>query len=283
MSKTPACFANCRTEQDIWRHLDWPVQLEPHGILTNRHWARVCFDLKRQELDLRFKNPRWRWLVLAILILFVVGVALFLDANGLLNLAWIQKHRDQLILFRSETPVVAAAAYFMTYVMIVSLWLPGATVMTLLGGALFGFWQGLLLVSFASSIGATIAFLLSRLLLGQYVQRRYVDQLTAVREEFNRNGPSYLFAMRMVPMIPFVLINVLMGLTPIRVRTFYLVSQVGMLAGTAIYVFAGAHLASVSSMEDVLSAQTGLLLILLGLSPIVFKKVAEFLRTRKTK
>lgn len=89
--------------------------------------------------------------------------------------------------------------------------------------------------------------------------------------------------MRMVPMIPFVLINVLMGLTPIRVRTFYLVSQVGMLAGTAIYVFAGAHLASVSSMEDVLSAQTGLLLILLGLSPIVFKKVAEFLRTRKTK
>ena len=217
------------------------------------------------------------------MLLLVASVAFFLDANDLLSLDWVQKHRDQLIVFRRDNPLVSAAVYFLVYVLMVSLWMPGATLMTLIGGALFGFWHGLLLVSFASSIGASLAFLLSRLLLGDYAQRRYRDTLKTVREEFARDGPLYLFAMRMAPLVPFVLINLLMGLTPMRVRTFYLVSQVGMLSGTAIYVLAGTHLASIRSMDDVLSIQTGLLLMLLGLSPIVFRKLAEFLQQRKKK
>ncbi len=141
-----------------------------------------------------------------------------------------------------SNPLLAGLIYFAGYVVVTALSLPGAAVMTLAGGALFGFWYALLLVSFASSIGATLAFLVSRVLLRDWVQKRFGRHLGAVNAGFEKDGAFYLFSLRLVPLFPFFLINLLMGLLPIRSWPFYWVSQLGMLPGTAVYINAGTQL-----------------------------------------
>ena len=153
--------------------------------------------------------------------------------------------------------------------------------MTLAAGAVFGLWWGLLMVSFASSIGATLAMLISRTVLGTWVQGRFAPQLAVVNEGVERDGGFYLFGLRMVPLLPFFIINLVMGLTPIGTWRFYWVSQVGMLPGTFVFVFAGTQLASVSSLGDVLSPGLIVALSLLGLFPLIARKVLGWLTRRR--
>ena len=164
---------------------------------------------------------------------------------------------------------------------VTALSLPGAALMTLAAGAIFGLGWGLLIVSFASSVGATLAFLVSRHLLRDSIQNRYGKSLKSINQGVERDGAFYLFALRLVPAFPFFLINLVMGLTPLKTWTFYWVSQLGMLAGTAVYVNAGTQLAQIQSLGDV--ASPGLLgaFALLGIFPIIAKKLIDGLRARK--
>jgi len=153
----------------------------------------------------------------------------------------------------------------------------------LLGAALFGFWTSLLLVSFASTLGATLAFLSSRFLLRDWVQGKFGDKLNAINQGVERDGAFYLFSLRLIPVFPFFLINLLMGLTPISTARFYLVSQIGMLPGTAVYLNAGTQLAQIESLSGIVSPSVLASFALLGLFPIVAKWVmAKFKQSPET-
>ncbi|MDK9760487.1 TVP38/TMEM64 family protein [Vibrio sp. D420a] len=167
--------------------------------------------------------------------------------------------------------VVAAATYFILYIMITAFSIPGAAVVTLLGAALFGFWTSLLLVSFASTIGATLAFLSSRFLLRDWVQGKFGDKLSTINQGVEKDGAFYLFSLRLIPVFPFFLINLLMGLTPISVGRYYLTSQLGMLPGTAVYLNAGTQLAEIDSLSGIVSLSVLLSFALLGVFPIAAK------------
>jgi uncharacterized membrane protein YdjX (TVP38/TMEM64 family) len=167
------------------------------------------------------------------------------------------------------------------YILVTSLSLPGAAVMTLAGGALFGLWAGIVVISFSSTIGATLACAVSRFLLRDWVQTRFADKLKSVNEGIGREGAFYLFTLRLVPIFPFWLINLVMGLTKIPLRTFYWVSQIGMLAGTVVYVNAGKELGRIDSLSGVLSPGLILSFILLGLFPITAKKLIVLYTSKK--
>ncbi|WP_434762659.1 TVP38/TMEM64 family protein [Vibrio fortis] len=175
--------------------------------------------------------------------------------------------------------VVAAAAYFILYVMITAFSIPGAAVVTLLGAALFGFWTSLLLVSFASTIGATLAFLSSRFLLRDWVQGKFGDKLSTINQGVEKDGAFYLFSLRLIPVFPFFLINLLMGLTPISVGRYYLTSQLGMLPGTAVYLNAGTQLAEIDSLSGIVSPSVLLSFALLGVFPIAAKWIMSKFRS----
>ena len=204
--------------------------------------------------------------VVTLLALALAAWWLF-DLGSMLQFETLQQRIGDLRHWYASNPLLAGLVYFVVYVLVTALSLPGAAVMTLAGGALFGFWYALLLVSFASSIGATLSFLVSRILLRDWVQGRFGRQLEAVNAGFDRDGAFYLFSLRLVPLFPFFLINLLMGLLPIRVVTFYVVSQLGMLPGTAVYVAAGTQLAQLDSLSGIVSP--GLLgsFLLLALFP----------------
>jgi pyruvate/2-oxoglutarate dehydrogenase complex dihydrolipoamide dehydrogenase (E3) component/uncharacterized membrane protein YdjX (TVP38/TMEM64 family) len=173
-------------------------------------------------------------------------------------------------------PLRSAAIYFAIYVAVTGLSLPGAAVMTLVGGTVFGLLWGTVIVSFASSIGATLAFLASRFLLRDWVQGRFGERLRPVNAGVEKEGAFYLFALRLVPAFPFFLINLAMGLTPIRTWTFYWVSQLGMLAGTIVYVYAGTTLG-----EFRISAELIIAFTLLGIFPLIAKKTLDVIKARK--
>ena len=193
------------------------------------------------------------WRVLALVLL--VGALWWLDLAQLPGLNQLRDGRDALRALVQEQPLASAALYFGIYLAVAALSIPGAAVLTLAGGALFGFGAGLLLVSFASSIGATLAFLASRHLLREGVQRRWGSRLAAIHRGLEREGAWYLLSLRLLPVVPFVAVNLAMGLTRMKTATFYLVSQLGMLTGTAVYVAAGTELAQLESVADVLSGR----------------------------
>ena len=175
----------------------------------------------------------------------------------------------------------AMFVFFISYVVITGFSLPGAVLLTLLGGGLFGFGYGLLLISFASSIGATLAFLVSRYLLRDYVQKKFGARLDAINKGIEKEGNFYLFSLRLIPVFPFFLINILMGLTNISTRNFYLVSQVGMLAGTAVYVWAGTQLSEINSLSGIASPSLLSALVLLGVFPWIAKRGLAMFTQRK--
>ncbi|WP_281544424.1 dihydrolipoyl dehydrogenase [Grimontia sp. SpTr1] len=177
--------------------------------------------------------------------------------------------------------VTASIIYFVVYIAMTALSLPGAAIATLLGAALFGFWWALLLVSFASSIGATLAFLVSRFLLKDSVQSKFGDRLATINQGVEKDGPFYLLTLRLIPVFPFFLINLLMGLTPIRTATFYIVSQIGMLPGTAVYINAGTQLAQIDSLSGIVSPGVLLSLVLLGVFPIIAKMIMNVIQKRR--
>ncbi|NUY55019.1 dihydrolipoyl dehydrogenase [Salinivibrio sp. EAGSL] len=175
----------------------------------------------------------------------------------------------------------ASLFFLLGYIVMTALSLPGAAVASLLGAALFGFWWGLILVSFASSIGATLAFLVSRFLLQDWVQNRFGQKLDAINRGIEKDGRFYLLTLRLIPIFPFFLINLVMGLTPLKTRTFYWVSQLGMLPGTAVYVNAGTQLAQIDALGDVVSPSVLGSLALLGLFPLLAKWIMAWVTRRK--
>jgi len=181
----------------------------------------------------------------------------------------------------AKHPLFFLSGYFLVYVVVATLSLPGAAVLTLAGGALFGFAAGALAASFASSIGATLSCAASRYIVRDFVTRRFGDRLVKIDEGIRREGSFYLFSLRLIPVIPFFLINLLMGLTSMSLGRFYLVSQLGMLPVTLIYVNAGNQLIHTGSITSVLSFRLLVSLLLLGIFPLVTKKLLDVWRSRR--
>jgi len=224
-------------------------------------------------------NPRK--LVVACAVAALVAAYLALDLGQYLSLDYFEARRAEIEAYRQAHPLAAALAFFAVYVAVTGLSLPGAALMTLVAGALFGLLWGTVIVSFASSLGATLAFLVARFVLRDAVQRRFGDSLRAVNRGIEREGGFYLFALRLVPAFPFFVINLVMGLTPIRTVVFYAVSQIGMLPGTLVYVNAGTQLADVDSLGDIASPALIASFVLLGVFPFLAKKVLDMLERRK--
>ena len=213
-----------------------------------------------------------------LIVIVVAAIALFygFDLQQYLS-------RDFFFQLYQENPLLTIGVFFLAYVAVTGLSLPGAALMTLIGGAIFGFWIGLLVISFASTIGATLAFLFSRALLQESVQKKFGSYLKTVNEGVEKDGAFYLFTLRLIPAIPFFVINLVMGLTPIRAWTFYWVSQVGMLAGTMVYVNAGAQLGQVKelSVSGILTPGLIASFVLLAAFPWVVRKVMARVKKRR--
>jgi uncharacterized membrane protein YdjX (TVP38/TMEM64 family) len=211
----------------------------------------------------------------AVVVTLVLAFFVF-DLRQYVALDFFQSRRDAIVAYVASAPVLASALFFSIYVVVTGLSVPGAFVLTIIAGALFGLVWGTVLVSFAASIGATLAFLTSRVLLREWVHRKLEARLSAVNAGVEREGAYYLFALRLAPVFPFFVINLAMGLTLMRVRTFYWVSQLGMLPGTTLYVYAGTQL-----KQFELSWQLALALVLLGLFPLAAKRAVEALKSRR--
>ncbi len=219
---------------------------------------------------------------LPVTALLIAAIAVFfaLDAGQYFRLEYFKARQAAIDAFFHAHPLQTAAAFFAIYVVATGVSLPVAGIMTLAGGAIFGLAWGTLIVSFASSIGATLAFLASRFLFRDTVQGRFGDRLRAVNAGIEREGAFYLFALRLVPAFPFFVINLVMGLTPLRAWTFYWVSQAGMLAGTLVFVNAGTQIAHIDSTSAILSPGVIGSFVLLGLFPLAAKKGVAALRRR---
>jgi pyruvate/2-oxoglutarate dehydrogenase complex dihydrolipoamide dehydrogenase (E3) component/uncharacterized membrane protein YdjX (TVP38/TMEM64 family) len=220
-------------------------------------------------------------LALAAAIVLAITAFVVLDLGRFLSLEQLKQSQGELQALVARQPLAASAAYFALYVAVAALSLPGAALLTLAGGAVFGLGWGLLLVSFASSIGATLAFLVARFLLREGVERRFGRRLADVNRGLDKDGAFYLFTLRLVPLVPFFVVNLVMGLTRLRTRTFYWVSQLGMLAGTAVYVNAGTQLARIDSLGGILSPALLLSFALLGIFPLLARKAVDAVRRRR--
>jgi len=217
-----------------------------------------------------------------ILVIIAAIVAFFaFDLSQYLSLDFIKSNQVQFEQYYNENPLQTVAIFFGLYVLVTGLSLPGATIMTLVGGALFGLSTGLLIISFASTIGATLAFLCSRFLFRETIQSRFGKQLQSINNGIEQEGAFYLFTLRLVPVFPFFMINLGMGLTQIKTWTFFWVSQVGMLAGTAVYVNAGTQLGQLESLAGILSPGILLSFTLLGVFPLIAKKIINFIKAKK--
>ncbi|PNH87722.1 putative membrane protein YdjX (TVP38/TMEM64 family) [Vibrio diazotrophicus] len=214
------------------------------------------------------------------LVLVAVVVFLGIEFSQYLTLENAKAQQANLSHYIEQNLLYSALIYFVAYVVITAFSIPGAAVVTLLGAALFGFWFSLALVSFASTIGATLAFLSSRYLLRNWVQQRFSDKLNAINAGVKKDGAFYLFTLRLIPIFPFFLINLLMGLTPISTVRYYLVSQLGMLPGTAVYLNAGTQLAEIKTLAGIVSPTVLLSFALLGVFPFIAKWLLSKLQKR---
>lgn len=205
----------------------------------------------------------------------IVVIFFYFDIYDYFTLTYLQTQQHAILSYRDIHPVLTILIYGLIYICITGLSLPGATILTLAGGALFGLLWGAIIVSFASSIGATLAFLAARFLFRDSVERRFTDSLKMVNDGIAKDGPYYLFTLRLVPLFPFFAINLVMGLTTMKTLTFYWISQIGMLAGTLVYVNAGTQLASIKSLSDITSPILVGSFVLLGIFPLIVKKIVD--------
>lgn len=220
-------------------------------------------------------------LVLASIIAVAIAAFLFFDVSQYMTLDYFKSQQAELEQYVEANFGQSVALFFVIYVIVTALSLPGAAVMTLVAGALFGLLNGLIVVSFASTLGATLALLTSRYLLRDSIQAKFSSQLDSINAGIEKEGAFYLFTLRLVPVVPFFVINLVMGLTKIPVRTFFWVSQVGMLAGTAVYVNAGTQLASIDSLSGILSPGIIFSFVLLGLFPLITKRILAAIKSKK--
>lgn len=219
-------------------------------------------------------------LVIVAVIAALVVLFFALDLGQYFTLSYIKASQQRFQTLYSEHTAAVIGGYFVIYILVAALNLPGAAVMTLLGGGLFGFWVGLLIVSFASSIGATLACAAARYLLGDYVQKRFSERLEKTNRGIEREGAFYLFTMRLIPAFPFFAINLMMGMTRMPLWRYYWVSQIGMLPGTMVFVNAGKELAKIDSLSGILSPSLIASFVILGIFPITVKKLMQIYRRR---
>ena len=221
--------------------------------------------------------------IMLLIALFIIVVALFFvfDLQKYLTLEYLKSSKSFFISSYENNPILVLSSYFLFYIVITAFSLPGAVWMTLGGGTFFGLFTGTVLVSFASSIGATLAMLISRFLLRDWVQSRFEKQMQIINAGIQKNGSFYLFTLRLLPVVPFFVINMGIGLTPIRTSTFYWVSQLGMLPGTLVYINAGSELAKIEALGDILSPTLIGSFVLLGIFPLLVKKFISIFKAKK--
>jgi len=209
-------------------------------------------------------------------------VALFLayDLDRYLTLSYIKESQTQLMRLYEQNPFLLIIAYMGLYVTVTALSLPGAVILTLVGGALFGLVTGTIVVSIASTTGATLACFVSRFILRDWVEGKFSDKITAVNRGVEKEGGLYLFSVRLIPIFPFFVINLVMGLTRMPLRTFFWVSQLGMFPGTIVYVNAGKQLGQISSASGILSSSLILSFVILGVFPLAAKKIMQLVRRK---
>ncbi len=220
---------------------------------------------------------------LLVLMIIALGFTAFyaFDLSQYLSFTYLKANQLRFIDYYQANPLLVAGSFFVLYVISTALSIPGATLLTLLGGAVFGFTTGLLIISFASTIGATLAFLVSRFLLRDTLEARFGEQLKKINAGIEKEGAFYLFTLRLVPLFPFFIINLLMGLTRIKTWTYYWVSQLGMLLGTMVYVNAGTQLGQLQSPSGILSPELILSFSLLGVFPLVARKMIALIKANK--
>lgn len=218
-----------------------------------------------------------------ILVVAVVAAAItaffLLGLDQYLTLEFFKSQQAEIDRFYQANPLVTVASFFSIYVVVTALSLPGAAIMTLIGGAIFGLLWGTVITSFASTIGATLAFLASRFVLKEMVQKRFRPYMKPVNEGVRRDGAAYLFMLRLVPVFPFWIINLVMALTPMKARTFYLVSQIGMLPGALVYVNAGTQIAAIENVGGIFSPQLIGAFVLLAIFPFIGRAGARIVKS----
>ena len=219
-------------------------------------------------------------IVFSLIVLLILGFFAF-DLGQYLNLEFFKSQQAAIDAYYQANPGMTVLIYALIYIVVTALSLPGAAIMTLIGGAIFGLLWGTVIVSFASTIGASLAFLVARFLLHDTVQRRFGRKLETLNRGIEREGGFYLFTLRLVPAFPFFMINVAMALTPIKLLTFFWVSQLGMLPGTAVYVNAGTQIAQIDSLGGILSPTLILSFALLGIFPLLAKKTVDVIKSRR--
>jgi dihydrolipoamide dehydrogenase len=220
-------------------------------------------------------------LLIGVVVIAAIAAFFIFDLGRYANLEYIKAQQSAISSYYQANPIQTAAVFFAVYVLVAATSFPGAAILTLVAGAIFGLLWGTVIVSFASSIGATLAFLASRLLFRDGMQKKFGDKLKAINDGVAKEGGFYLFTMRLVPAFPFFVVNLVMGLTPIKTTTFYWVSQLGMLAGTIVFVNAGLQLSQITSLQGILSPGLIGAFVLLGIFPIIAKKIIDTFKARK--
>jgi uncharacterized membrane protein YdjX (TVP38/TMEM64 family) len=214
-------------------------------------------------------------LVVAVIVVLAIGAFFYFDVARLLSLAALKEHRDQLLSFTEAHQAVAAGLFIVAYIGVTGLSLPGAVILTLAGGFLFGGLLGTLLVNIGATTGATLAFLVARYLLRDAVERKFGRWLGAIQEGFNKNAFSYLMTLRLIPLFPFFVVNLVSGLTRVKLGTYVTATALGIIPGSFVYAYAGQQLGSIDSLKDIASPKVLAALALLGLLalvPVAYKK-----------
>lgn len=220
-------------------------------------------------------------IILLIVVAAAVAAFFYFDAGQWLTLEQLKNQQASLEAYRAENPVLVALLYILLYIVVTALSLPGAAIMTLSGGAIFGVFWGTIFANISATIGATLAFLIARFILGNWVQEKFGDRIEPINKGIEQDGGFYLFSLRLVPVFPFFIINVVMGLTKIKTFTFFWVSQVGMLAGAAVYANAGTQLAKIDSLSGIASPGLLISFVLLGVFPLIARKALEAFKARR--
>ncbi len=220
-------------------------------------------------------------LVLVLSLLALVFLFVFFDLGRFLTLDYIKASQARFQELYQSNRFSVIAVYMLVYILVTALSLPGAAVMTLAGGGFFGLVTGTVVVSVASTIGATCACLVSRFVLRDWVQTKFGEKLSAINAGIEKEGSFYLFSLRLIPIFPFFVINLLMGLTSMPIRTYFWVSQLGMLPATVVYVNAGKEIAQIDSLAGIVSPSLLASFVLLGLFPVTVKKIMSFYRRRR--
>lgn len=215
-----------------------------------------------------------------IIIFFLASImaGFFFDIGQYLSFETIKEQHEKLILLIESNFIFYFILFFFIYIIVTAFALPFAAIKTVLAGALFGLIPGVILTSFASSIGSTLCFLMSRFVLRDFVQNKYSKYLDKINKGIKEDGIYYLFFLRLSPIFPFFIINLVFGLTKMKTMTFYIISQIGMLIGTVIFVNAGVQLSKINSMSDILSFNLILSFILIGLVPLIIKKLIQIIK-----